>query len=55
MEPGGEVLLPGDPERRTRVEREARGIPLDPNTLAQLRSAAESVGVPKAELDALGA
>jgi uncharacterized oxidoreductase len=44
--PGGEVLLPGEIERRTRDERRAHGIPLDPNTLAQVRAAATSVGVP---------
>ena len=45
--PGGEVLLPGEIERRTRDERRAHGIPLDPNTLAQVRAAATSVGVPE--------
>ncbi|HEX5079576.1 MAG TPA: malate/lactate/ureidoglycolate dehydrogenase [Geminicoccaceae bacterium] len=43
--PRDEVLLPGEIERRTRDERRARGIPLDPNTLAQLRAAATSVGL----------
>jgi uncharacterized oxidoreductase len=43
--PGGEVLLPGEIERRTRAERLAHGIPLDPNTLDQLRGAARSVGL----------
>src|ERR671919_1014240 len=38
--PGGEVLLPGEIERRTRDERRKHGIPLDPNTLAQVRTAA---------------
>jgi hydroxycarboxylate dehydrogenase B len=45
--PGGEVLLPGEIERRTRDERRAHGIPLDPNTLAQVCAAATSVGVPE--------
>jgi uncharacterized oxidoreductase len=44
--PGGEVLLPGEIERRSRDERLAKGLPLDPNTLAQIRAAATSVGVP---------
>lgn len=48
--PGGEVLLPGEIERRTRDERRANGIPLDPNTLAQVRAAATSVGVPEDEI-----
>ena len=46
MTPGGEILLPGDVERRTRAERTAHGLPLDPNTLGQVRAAASSVGVP---------
>ena len=52
-EPGGEVLLPGDVERRTRAERLERGIPLDERTLEQVRDAARSVGVPEAEIQAL--
>lgn len=49
--PGGEVLLPGEIERRTRTERQANGIPLDPNTLEQVRGAARSVGVSDADID----
>jgi hydroxycarboxylate dehydrogenase B len=49
--PGGEVLLPGEIERRTKAERLAHGIPLDPNTLAQLRGAARAVGLSDAEID----
>jgi hydroxycarboxylate dehydrogenase B len=49
--PGGEVLLPGEIERRTRAQRLADGIPLDPNTLDQLRGAARPVGVSEAEID----
>lgn len=49
--PGGEILLPGDVERRTRAERRANGIPLDLNTLAQLRAAASSAGVPDDEIE----
>jgi hydroxycarboxylate dehydrogenase B len=49
--PGGAVLLPGEIERRTRAERLANGIPLDPNTLAQLRGAARSVGLAEAEIE----
>jgi hydroxycarboxylate dehydrogenase B len=50
-QPGGEVLLRGEIERRTRAERLAHGIPLDPNTLDQLRGAARAVGVSEAEID----
>jgi hydroxycarboxylate dehydrogenase B len=49
--PGGEVLLPGEIERRTRAERRAHGIPLDPNTLTQLRAGATSVGVPDDQIE----
>jgi uncharacterized oxidoreductase len=49
--PGGEVLLPGEIERRTRAARRAHGIPLDPNTLAQLRAGATSVGVPDDQIE----
>jgi hydroxycarboxylate dehydrogenase B len=49
--PGGEILMPGEPERRTRARRLAEGIPLDANTLKQLSDAARSVGVPEAEID----
>jgi hydroxycarboxylate dehydrogenase B len=49
--PGGKVLLPGEIERRTRAGRLAHGIPLDPNTLDQLRGAARSVGVAEAAIE----
>jgi uncharacterized oxidoreductase len=43
--PGGEVLLPGELERRVRAERLANGIPLDATTRQQLATAAASVGI----------
>ena len=49
--PGGKVLLPGEIERRTRAERLAGGIPLDPNTLNQLRGAARAVGLAQAAIE----
>ncbi len=49
--PGGEILFPGEPERRLKAKRLAEGIPLDANTLDQLRAAAHSVGVPDAEIE----
>ena len=49
--PSGAVLPPGEIERRTRAERVARGIPLDPNTLHQLRAAARAVGLSEAEIE----
>jgi uncharacterized oxidoreductase len=42
---GGEVLVPGDPERRTRTERLAHGIPVDTETWLQIVAAGASVGV----------
>ena len=44
-EPGGEILMPGDPEERTKAERLANGIPLDDMTLRQVIETAQKVGV----------
>ncbi len=41
----GEVLLPGEVERRSRAERERNGIPLDPETLRQIAAAGARFGV----------
>lgn len=45
--PRGEdgVLIAGDPERRTRAERIAHGIPVDANTWAEIREAGARVNV----------
>lgn len=51
-EPGGEVLLPGDIERRTREERLSHGIPLDDTTIGEITEAAVSVGLARAEVTA---
>ena len=40
-----EVLLPGEPERRTAARRQAEGIPVDETTWNQLTSAAAEFGV----------
>jgi uncharacterized oxidoreductase len=48
----GEVLAPGEPERKTRAERLTKGVPLDDNTIAQMQDAARSVGVAAGEIDA---
>ena len=45
VRPGGEVLVPGEPEARTRAARLQHGIPLQPQTWAALLATAESVGV----------
>ena len=44
--PGVErVQVPGDPETRAREERARLGIPLDPETVEQLRALGEELGV----------
>jgi hydroxycarboxylate dehydrogenase B len=53
LEPGGEVLLPGEIERRTRAERLEVGVPLDAGTLRQLRDAATGAGVPAGQVAAV--
>jgi uncharacterized oxidoreductase len=44
-EPGGAVLLPGEPERLTAADRQAKGVPLTPETWAALSAAATSAGL----------
>jgi uncharacterized oxidoreductase len=43
--PDGEILLPGEPEARTRAERLASGIPLPDDTWTALLAAARDVGL----------
>jgi uncharacterized oxidoreductase len=40
-----EILMPGEPERRTRAERAAVGIPIDGISWKQIIAAAQAVGV----------
>jgi uncharacterized oxidoreductase len=42
---GGEVLVPGEPEQRTRAERLAKGVPLPDDTWAAIVAAARDVGL----------
>lgn len=51
--PGTPVLMPGDPERTNRSERGSNGIPIDDTTWEELLAAAESVGLPRAEILAM--
>jgi uncharacterized oxidoreductase len=44
-EPGGEVLLPGEPEARRRAERLSTGIPLPDDTWSSIVTAAREVGL----------
>jgi uncharacterized oxidoreductase len=43
---GGEIYVPGEPERRVRKERSGRGIPIDLTTWKQITDAAKTVQVP---------
>ncbi|MGH7084357.1 MAG: malate/lactate/ureidoglycolate dehydrogenase [Acetobacteraceae bacterium] len=49
-EAGGEVLLPGEPERRTRALRLQQGIPLPDRTWAALVATAHSLGIDAPEV-----
>jgi uncharacterized oxidoreductase len=44
--PDGEILMPGEPEHRTRQQRLREGIPLDETTWSQLQEVARSLKVP---------
>ena len=48
-QPGGEVLLPGEVEQRSRADRLAHGVPLDDASWRQIVEAAVSVGIGEAE------
>jgi len=39
------VLIPGDPERMTRIERRKNGIPVDDETWRELTTAARAINV----------
>jgi uncharacterized oxidoreductase len=43
--PGGEILMPGEPEARTRARRLRDGIDLDETTWGQIVAAARSLGI----------
>jgi hypothetical protein len=45
VETGGEILLPGEVERRTLTERRANGIPVDPMTAKQIVDSAAALSV----------
>ncbi len=52
---GGEVLIPGEPERRMRAERQKNGVPLPDDTWASIVAAAREVGVDEARIQRAGA
>ena len=51
--PGGEVLVPGEPERRTRAKRLADGIPLADRAWADILATARKVGLGEERLRAV--
>jgi hydroxycarboxylate dehydrogenase B len=50
---GGEVLLPGEPERRARAERLAGGIAIDPTTWDHILTSGDQVGLDRKGLEAI--
>jgi len=52
---GGEVLIPGEPEERTRQQRLREGVPLPDDTWASIIAAARAVGVDELKIQQLGA
>jgi uncharacterized oxidoreductase len=48
--PGGEVLVPGEPEERTRAKRLKEGVPLPEDTWKAIAAAAEKIGVDAARI-----
>lgn len=46
-----DVLVPGEPERRTAAQRMAQGIEVDDTTWRDIRTAADSLGITPAEFD----
>jgi uncharacterized oxidoreductase len=55
LAPGGETLVPGEPEARTRAQRTAHGVPLTEATWGQLLETARAVGLADSRLAQLPA
>ncbi len=53
--PGGEVLLPGDPERRNKENRLKEGVPLSDEAMRAILNAARKVGVAAEKIAAVPA
>ncbi|MFO0945016.1 MAG: malate/lactate/ureidoglycolate dehydrogenase [Planctomycetota bacterium] len=49
---GGEILMPGEVEERTKAKRQREGIPIDENTWSQVTDVARSLGIPEEEIRA---
>ena len=52
LRPGGEVLVPGEKERRTMAERRANGLPLPEGAWADILAAADRVGMGGGDVEA---
>ena len=50
IDPGVEVLVPGEPERRMRMKRRFEGIPLSAETWAAIKATAQQVGLSEARI-----
>ena len=53
VQPGGEVLTPGEPEQRTRAERLASGVPLTDDIWASIVATARQVGIEERRIQAV--
>jgi len=53
LQPGGEVLVPGEPERRMSAIRSRDGIPLDDTSWANVLATARDLGMTPGEIDQL--
>jgi uncharacterized oxidoreductase len=51
--PGGDILMPGEPEERTRAHRLEHGIDLDDTTWDQLVATCRSLGIFQSSIDSL--
>ena len=51
---GGEILIPGEPEQRTRAKRMAEGVPISDDTWAAILKVARDVGVDEREIQSAG-
>ena len=47
-----EILVPGEPERRSTAKRRQEGIEIDPTSWEHIAAAAAELGITQAELDA---
>ncbi len=53
VEPNGEILMPGEPEERTKAQRLAEGVELDDTTWGQLRATCRQLGISDAPIETL--